>query len=583
MTGLIPRPFIDDLLTRTDLVEFIDSYVSLKKRGQSYLACCPFHNEKTPSFNVVPKKQFYHCFGCGASGNAISFAMNYLNLEFVDAVETLATRLGLEVPREKGASDAPKASSNLYELLKQVSSFYQQSLKHSGQEAVDYLKHRGLSGHIAREYQLGYAPSGWHTLETIFKQNRKELIATGMLIQKEDGNTYDRYRHRIMFPIHDRHGKMIGFGGRAIDKDQKPKYLNSPETILFQKNRELYGLHQALQHHTTLPFIIVVEGYIDVIALAQYGIHQVVATLGTATSSYHIQLLSKHTKKIIFCFDGDKAGRQAAWRALESALPHLNAGLEAHFSFLPEGQDPDSLIRAEGQEGFLNHLKNATPLNQFFFASLMKEIDSTTLAGKSQLVNAAKPYLQKMNEGPYRQLIIDELAQLTRIDAHRIHQLVAENIEEKIPETVVNITRSPLRIAIALLVQNPELYNLCKDKLNGIVLDDPKQAILVRLLQFIAQNPHVQTASLIEHWRGTPLFEPLNKLAAWEHQVSEQALEKELVDNMMFLAKQSREKKIAILLEKSRNGGLTDRDRLELQDLLKQKHQNTHDENANLE
>ncbi|WP_133129954.1 DNA primase [Legionella yabuuchiae] len=583
MTGLIPRPFIDDLLIRTDIVEFIDGYISLKKRGQSYLACCPFHNEKTPSFNVVPKKQFYHCFGCGASGNAISFAMNYLNLEFVEAVETLATRLGLEVPREKGSGETTKASPNLYQLLNKVSSFYQQTLKNTGLEAVNYLKNRGLSGEIAREYQLGYAPPGWHTLESMFKQNRKELISTGMLIQKDDGSTYDRYRQRVIFPIHDRHGKIIGFGGRAIKDDQKPKYLNSPETILFQKNRELYGLHQALQHGAQLPFIIVVEGYIDVIALAQFGIPQVVATLGTATSAYHVQLLSKYTKKIIFCFDGDKAGRQAAWRALESALPHLNAGLEAHFSFLPEGQDPDSLIRNEGKEGFLNHLNKASSFNQFFFATLTKELDSTTLAGKSQLVNAAKPYLQKMNEGPYRQLIIDELALLTRIDAHRIHQLVAEKTDEKIPEAIVNITRSPLRIALALLIQNPELYTRCEDKLKEIVLDDPKQAILERLMRFIAQQPNVQTASLVEHWRDTPLFEPLNKLAAWEHQVSEQALEKELVDNVVFLAKQSHEKKIAHLLEKSRNEGLTDTDRLVLQKLLKQKHQSAEDENANLE
>ena len=346
MFGLISRPFIDELLNRTDIVEFIDSYVPLKKRGTSHTACCPFHSEKTPSFNVVAKKQFYHCFGCGASGNAISFAMNYLHMSFSDAVETLAARIGLQVQRE-GQTEKNQQSLNLYEFLNRVSLFYQKTLKTAGHAAITYLKKRDVSGEVARLYQLGYAPASWQTLELQFKQNKNELIATGMLIPKDDGKAYDRYRQRIMFPIHDRHGRIIGFGGRAIEPAQKPKYLNSPETVIFQKSRELYGLHQILQQQSEITNILIVEGYMDVIALAQHGINNSVATLGTATSSYHIQLLSKYTKQLIFCFDGDAAGRQAAWRALESSLPHLNAGLDASFIFLPEGHDPDSLVRAE--------------------------------------------------------------------------------------------------------------------------------------------------------------------------------------------------------------------------------------------
>ncbi|ETO93841.1 DNA primase [Legionella oakridgensis] len=570
MTGLIPRPFIEELLNRTDIVELIDGYVSLKKRGNSHIACCPFHHEKTPSFNVISKKQFYHCFGCGASGNAISFVMNYLQLGFVEAVETLATRLGMQVPRE-GHSEPRKQSPNLYQLLQEVAKFYQQTLKTAGHIAIEYLKQRKVSGETARLYQLGYAPSGWHTLEKQFKFNTKDLITTGMLIVKEDGSTYDRYRHRITFPIHDRHGRIIGFGGRAIEADQKPKYLNSPETILFQKNRELYGLHQVIRQQSTLDSILIVEGYMDVIALAQHGISNAVATLGTATSLHHIQLLSKHTKHIIFCFDGDEAGRQAAWRALESSLPYLNTGLEASFIFLPEKHDPDSLVREEGKESFLQRIQQATPLNQFFIATITKTLDTTTLAGKSQLVHAAKPYLLKMGEGPYWQLMIDELARLTRIEPHRIQQLI-EIKNNDIPTTSVNIARSPIRIAIALLVQHPEIYSSCAEQLCSITLDGPKQTMLQSMIEQVAHHPGISTAALVELWRESPMFDAINKLAAWDHQVPEEARTKEFMDIVLFLAKQNQEKKIQKLLEKARNQSLTETDRLQLQEMLKQRH-----------
>ncbi len=568
--GLIPQSFIDELLNQTDIVEFIDSYVPLKKRGTSHLACCPFHTEKNPSFNVVAKKQFYHCFGCGASGNVISFAMGYLHLSFPDAIETLATRAGLTVPRDTNPEKHAQ-SLNLYQLLNRIATFYQQTLKTSGQVAIDYLKQRHVSGEIAKLYQLGYAPAGWQTLETAFREHKQELIATGMLIQKDDGKTYDRYRHRIMFPIHNRHGKIIGFGGRIIDADQKPKYLNSPETVIFQKNRELYGLHQLLQHQTNIDHILIVEGYMDVIALAQHGIRNAVATLGTATSIYHIQLLSKHTKKLIFCFDGDAAGRQAAWKALESSLSHLNTGLDANFIFLPEGHDPDSLVRQEGQEAFLRRLEQAMPLNQFFFTTLTKDIDQTSLTGKSQLINIAKPYLIKMTDGPYKQLMMNELARITRIESHRINHLIEEKTQEKRPDTS-NITRTPMRVATALLLQHPELITKCINKLPTDALNQTRHHVLHRLIQQITEKPDINTATLVEAWRQSPLFDSINKLAAWSHQVPESALINEFIDIILFLAKQNQDDTIQQLIEKSRIEGLTKEEQITLQNMLKQRH-----------
>ncbi|KTD02772.1 DNA primase [Fluoribacter gormanii] len=571
MSGLIPQPFIDDLLHRTDLVELIDSYVPLKKRGNSHVACCPFHNEKSPSFNVVAKKQFYHCFGCGASGNAISFVMNYLNQGFVDAVETLATRVGLTVPRDK-QNEKNNPSLDLYKLMADASLYYQKKLRHEGQPAIDYLRRRGLSGEIAKLYQLGYASEGWHNLEKAFPRNQRELLTTGMLIKNDDGKIYDRYRNRVMFPIHDRHGRIIGFGGRVLDNEQKPKYLNSPETVIFQKSRELYGLHQILSQKKNIEYVIVVEGYMDVIALAQHGIMNAVATLGTATSTYHIQLLAKHTKSLIFCFDGDNAGRQAAWRALESSLPHLNLGLDASFMFLPDSHDPDSLVRHEGKENFLNRIKQATPLHRFLFDSLAKDLNLLRPAGKTQLINLAKPFLQKMDEGSYKQLLIEDLARLTHIETHRLSQLITEESKTPQHEQAMTIARTPMRIAIALLLQHPEIYAQIKQQINPELLDTKEHEILLHVLQQLATNPQATTATLIESWRDHPYFDSMNKLAAWEHLVPEQELVKEFIDIILFLQKQNRELTIRQLINKSRQQGLSETERIKLQEMLKERH-----------
>lgn len=571
MHGLIPRSFIDDLIQQIDIVEFIDSYVPLKKRGSSHLACCPFHHEKTPSFNVVSKKQFYHCFGCGASGNAISFAMQYLQQSFPEAIETLAARAGIPVPHEQSSDKNSPSKPSLYEMLQQVTQFYQQTLKKTGQTAIAYLKQRGITGEIAQRYQLGYAPNNWHTIELAFKTHQSELLATGMLVQRDNGQLYDRYRHRIMFPIHDRHGHMIGFGGRSLDDTQKPKYLNSPETVLFQKNRELYGLHQCLQYKADCTQLIVVEGYMDVIALAQHGIQNAVATLGTATSTYHIQLLTKYTKQIVFCFDGDEAGQQAAWRALENCLAHLDGGLNALFVFLPTTHDPDSLIREEGQAAFLKRLTQAIPLHRFFFDKLLNGIDNKTLAGKTQLIARAKPYLGKMPEGPAKELLIETLVRLTRIERHRVIQFMMEetNTTSKTPLQEQTTTRTPLNIALALLLQQPSLYT---SDMSLLINRDLDMTLLQQMMQCIHDNPNISTGGLIEHWRNTDWFETMHALAAWEHQVPQEAQHKELKEILLFINKQHHENKIQILIEKARNMGLTETERFELQTLLQERH-----------
>ncbi len=572
MSGLIPQPFIDELLNRTDVVELIDSYVPLKKRGNSHIACCPFHHEKSPSFNVVARKQFYHCFGCGASGNAISFIMNYLSQSFPEAIETLATRLGLSVPRE--GNNEKNTTNDLYKLLKIVADYYQKKLKYEGQEAIVYLKKRGLSGSVAKLYQLGFAPEGWHHLEKEFAHLRNELIMSGMLVKTDDGKIYDRYRNRIMFPIHDRHGRIIGFGGRVLDANQKPKYLNSPETVIFQKNRELYGLHQILIHKKSIEFIIVVEGYMDVIALAQHGISNVVATLGTATSTYHIQLLVKHCKQIIFCFDGDSAGKQAAWRGLESSLPHLNTGIDVGFIFLPEGHDPDSLVREEGQNAFLKRIQNPLPLHRFLFETLAKDINLTSPTGKTQLINAAKALLEKIEEGSYKQLMLDELSRLTHIDTHRLNLLLNKTLSEpKLIEHASTIARSPLRIAVALLLQHPELYAPNANNIDLSLFNDQEHHIFLKLLLQLKNNPHANTASLIEAWRETSYFEAINKLAFWDHQVPEAELTKEFLDIILFLQKQNKEMMIKQFINKSRKEGLSEIEKINLQELLKNRHQ----------
>ncbi|NQD92933.1 DNA primase [Pseudomonas sp. CrR25] len=422
MAGLIPQSFIDDLLNRTDIVEVVSARIQLKKAGKNYTACCPFHKEKTPSFSVSPDKQFYYCFGCGAGGNALGFVMDHDQLDFPQAVEDLAKRAGMEVPREEGGrNQKPRqpTDSPLYPLLTAAADFYRQALKSHPQRraAVEYLKGRGLSGEIARDFGLGFAPPGWDNLLKHLASDslqQKAMIDAGLLVENaESGKRYDRFRDRVIFPIRDSRGRVIAFGGRVLG-DDKPKYLNSPETPVFHKGQELYGLFEARKSNRDLDEIMVVEGYMDVIALAQQGLRNAVATLGTATSEEHLKRLFRLVPSVLFCFDGDTAGRNAAWRALEATLPNLQDGRRARFLFLPDGEDPDTLVRSEGTDAFRARInQQAQPLADYFFQQLGEEADPRSLEGKAHLMTLAAPLIDKIPGNNLRALMRQRLTEIT--------------------------------------------------------------------------------------------------------------------------------------------------------------------------
>ena len=432
MAGLIPQSFIDDLLNRTDIVEVVSSRIQLKKAGKNYTACCPFHKEKTPSFSVSPDKQFYYCFGCGAGGNALGFIMDHDSLDFPQAVEDLAKRAGMDIPREEGGrgrTPRQPVDSPLYPLLTAAADYYRQALKShpTRKSAVDYLKGRGLTGEIARDFGLGFAPPGWDNLHKHMagdKLQQKAMIDAGLLIENaENGRIYDRFRDRVMFPIRDSRGRVIAFGGRVLG-DDKPKYLNSPETPVFHKGQELYGLYEARKNNRDLDEIMVVEGYMDVIALAQQGLRNAVATLGTATSEEHLKRLFRLVPSVLFCFDGDAAGRKAAWRALEATLPNLQDGRRARFLFLPEGEDPDTLVRSEGTDAFRARInQHAQPLADYFFQQLSEEADPRSLEGKAHLVTLAAPLIDKIPGNHLRALMRQRLSEITGLSGEMLQQV----------------------------------------------------------------------------------------------------------------------------------------------------------------
>ncbi|MGB0713968.1 MAG: DNA primase, partial [Gammaproteobacteria bacterium] len=463
MAGRIPHGFIDDLLARADIVDVIDRRVPLKKAGTEYKACCPFHGEKTPSFTVSPAKQFYHCFGCGAHGTAIGFLMEYESLSFPEAVEELASAVGVEVPREEG--ERGDDLSHLYRLLTDTEAFFRAQLRGpGGKAAVDYLRGRGLSGDIAARFSLGYAPAGFDNLKRHFrgKASEADLLAAGLVSSKEDnGHVYDKFRDRVMFPIRDRRGRVVGFGGRVMAADGGPKYLNSPETPVFHKGNELYGLYEALKDGARPDFLIVVEGYMDVVALAQFGIHNAVASLGTAATSQQVRRLFKTVPRVVFCFDGDRAGRQAAWRALENALPVLGPGHEARFAFLPEGEDPDSLVREEGDEAFLERLDQARPMLEYLFDTLEDGLDLGTVEGKAALTERVRPLLEKVSDGVLRDLLDERVAKRVELDPKRLAQRLPPAPKPIRPVQgsggSVDPSRSPVRQAIALVLEQPGL------------------------------------------------------------------------------------------------------------------------------
>ncbi len=545
MPGKIPNQFIDELLNRIDIVDVINRRVPLKKAGREFQACCPFHDEKTPSFTVSPQKQFYHCFGCGAHGSAIGFLMEYDNLGFVETVEELAESIGIEVPREGGDEQGPDLRP-LYGIMEEASRWYQHQLRHHERApaAVDYLKSRGLTGEIAARFHIGYAPPGWDNLLSTLGQDKtatRRLAECGLIIE-QDNKRYDRFRDRIVFPIHDTRGRVIGFGGRVLG-DDKPKYLNSPETPLFHKGRELYGLYEARRANTKLQRLLVVEGYMDVVALAQFGIDNAVATLGTATTQEHLELIFRTCSEVAFCFDGDRAGRDAGWKALLTTLPIMRDGREVRFLFLPEGEDPDSLVRKEGREGLEQRLEQALPLSKFLFQQLTAQVKMETIDGRAHLAELAKPLLERLPSGLFRRMMYQHLEQLVGIRDRQLERAGGAPGKPTQPAVSNPAFRSqrptPIRLAIALLLDNPHLIDVVEE------VDDSWQAwdttgtrILSQLIEIIRTQPTLKKAALLERWRDSEHFAHLNKLAQYTFDLPEMDQGTELRDALVKLNSQ---------------------------------------------
>ncbi|HHF2857013.1 TPA: DNA primase [Vibrio diabolicus] len=583
MAGHIPRSFIDDLLARLDIVDIIDARVKLKKKGKNYGACCPFHNEKTPSFSVSQEKQFYHCFGCGAHGNAIDFLMEFDRLEFVEAIEELASYLGLDVPREQRSGgngsfqSGPQASSsekrNLYDLMGSIAQFYRNQLKQPASKvAIEYLKDRGLSGEIVQKFGIGYVADEWDLVRKNFGQNQENqdmLVTGGMLIENDKGNRYDRFRGRVMFPIRDRRGRVIGFGGRVLG-DGTPKYLNSPETPIFHKGKELYGLYEVLQAYREPPQILVVEGYMDVVALAQYGVDYSVASLGTSTTGDHLQVLFRQTSTVVCCYDGDRAGREAAWRAMENALPYLTDGRQLKFMFLPDGEDPDSYIRQNGKQAFEQQVSNAMPLSEFMFSSLTQQVDMSTKEGMAKLSTLAVPLIDKVPGGTLRLYLRELLGRrLGLVDERQLQQLISkQGKEDKRPQPHKEIKRTPMREVIALLIQNPQYVSMVPDLTSVRDLPIPGLSLFVDVLDKCQAHPHINTGQLLEHWRNSQNETLLSRLASWDIPLDEDNQEEIFLDSLDKIIAQCVEKQIENLQAKARSVGLSAEEKRELLALM---------------
>lgn len=571
MAGRIPRVFINDLLARTDIIDLIDARVKLKKQGKNWHACCPFHNEKSPSFTVNGEKQFYHCFGCGAHGNAIDFLMNYDKLEFVETVEELAAMHNLEVPYEAGNGPSQierHQRQSLYQLMDGLSAFYQQSLTQPAAEpARQYLERRGLSSDVIARFAIGYAPPGWDNVLKRFganQENRQSLIDAGMLVTNDQGRSYDRFRERVMFPIRDKRGRVMGFGGRVLGNDT-PKYLNSPETDIFHKGRQLYGLYEAQQDNDEPQRLLVVEGYMDVVALAQYGINYAVASLGTSTTADHIQLLFRVTKNVICCYDGDRAGRDAAWRALETALPYMSDGRQLRFMFLPDGEDPDTLVRKEGKAAFEARMEQAMPLSTFLFNSLLPQADLTTPDGTTQLAALALPLISQVPGETLRIQLRQLLGNKIGIfDDAQLDRLMPKQAENATARPAPQLKRTTMRILIGLLVQSPELAPLVPP-LEG--LDKSSMAglgLFTELVNTCLSQPGLTTGQLLEQYRGTKEAATLEKLAMWDDIADKDIAEKTFNDALNHMFDSMLVQRQEELIARDRIHGLSSEERREL-------------------
>ena len=576
MRGRIPREFIDELLARLDVVEVIDRRVPLKKAGKDFKACCPFHNEKTPSFTVSRPKQFYHCFGCGVSGTAITFLMEFEHLSFPEAVEELAGEAGLEVPDTGPARSGDNPTLPLLEILGETSRYYKDQLRsHSdASTTIAYLKQRGLTGEIAARFDLGYAPTGWDNLSSTAGNEEKLdlMVKAGLISKRESGGHYDRFRARVIFPIHDSKGRVIAFGGRLLDEGE-PKYLNSPETPVFHKGSELYNLHRARSAIAQQQVSIVVEGYMDVLALAQHGIDHCVATLGTATTATHLQRLFRLAPSIVFCFDGDRAGRDAAGRALEIALPSLESGRQVSFLFLPDGEDPDSVVRDQGADRFRVLIESATPLPDLLFDTLLNQTDPTRMDGKARLATLARPLIFRVPEGPLRELMQQRLSDLTGIAPGGLGGSPATPATVPHKRSSARSKRlSPMATAISVLVQRPQLA--AGLDLPAAVVDthdDPGVQLLTKVHGLARENPQLTTASLIERFRGNEQQPTLEKLASRNHLVDDDGLEIFLAETFATLASQSIDDRIAELLHLASERELSEIEKHRLGELYQQR------------
>jgi DNA primase len=567
----IPDAFIDDLLARTDIVEVISTRVPLKRQGKEYSARCPFHDERSASFTVSPTKQFYHCFGCGAHGTAISFLMNYDRLEFLDAVDELAKRAGMEVPRDTQQRSAAQQddSRDLYAALDAAARFFQKHLEGSA-KAAEYLDGRGVDAETRARFSIGYAPEGYSALKDALgtDERRMKLLDRAGLFSKNDrGHVYDKFRDRVMFPIFDRRGRVIAFGGRVLQKDDGPKYLNSPETALFHKGRELYGLWQVRQAHQKIERLIVVEGYMDVVSLFQYGVTEAVATLGTATTPEHAELLFRNAPDVYFCFDGDNAGRKAGWRALESVLPRMKDGRQAYFLFLPDGEDPDTIVRKEGRDGFDQRLKQATPLSQFFFDEMSREINLHTLDGRARLAERARPMLAQIPDGAFGDLMRQQLSRMTGVGLANPDSAAPARAAPR-PVTPTH-KRSLVRSAIAILLQQPSLASAIDEHGDFAGLRLPGVELLLELVELVRQRPEITTGALLEHFAEREEQAALQKLAAQVLPGDAQTWAQELHDVAVQLERQLLMQRIDELQAKQRAQGLDDTDKYEMRELLK--------------
>ena len=572
MPGRIPERFIDDLLARIDIVDVIQERVTLKKAGRDWSARCPFHDERSASFTVSPAKQFYHCFGCGAHGSAIRFLMDYDRLEFPDAIEELAARAGVKVEYEGGGRPVQREdASDLYTLLDAAARFYHQQLANNS-AARDYVASRGLSAEMVERFTIGFAPEQWDGLKSALGSNAQRLALldkAGMLASGDRGNKYDRFRNRIMFPILDRRGRTIAFGGRVLGKDDGPKYLNSPETPLFHKGRELFGLWQVRDANQKIARLLVVEGYMDVIALHQFGITQAVATLGTATTSDHAEILFRNSADVYFCFDGDRAGRQAAWRAVESVLPRMRDGRQAWFLFVPDGEDPDSLIRAEGVDGFERRLSQATPLSEFFFAEISKDVSLASIDGKARLAERARPLIGQIPDGAFRDLMIVELERMSGArTVSAVGTAHAGTQGSARPGGGRPAQRSLVRTAVALLVQSPALAAEIQPPWTFSELRQPGVALLVELIRICRERPTLTTGALLEHFAGRDEASSLNKLAMMDLLVDASQARADFVGALGQLDIQTSQQRLDDLIARQLEGGLSDVERDELRQLM---------------